>query len=176
VELGKALGAKVVAAASSEEKVALAKARGADVGVVYPTGPLDRDAQRALTNAFKEACGPNGADLVYDAVGGDYAEPALRAMNWEGRYLVIGFAAGIPKIPLNLALLKSCDIVGVFWGVSVDRDREGARRDIQTLLALYEAGKIKPHVSAKFPLARGGEAIELLASRKAMGKVVVTMD
>jgi NADPH2:quinone reductase len=176
VELGKAMGARVIAAASSEEKVALAKARGADAGVVYPTGPFDRDGQKALADIFKQACGPAGADLIYDGVGGDYAEAALRAIAWEGRFLVIGFPAGIPRIPLNLALLKSCDIVGVFWGAAVARDPAGHQRNVAELLDLYAAGKIKPHVSEHFPLSRAGEAIALLASRKALGKVVVVID
>jgi NADPH2:quinone reductase len=176
VELGKAMGAKVVAAASTEEKVALAKAHGADEGVVYPSGPLDRDASRALADAFKAACGGEGADVIYDGVGGDYAEPALRTMAWEGRYLVIGFPAGIPRIPLNLALLKGCDIVGVFWGTWTAKDPAGFRQSVKELLDLYAAGKIRPHVSEHYPLSRAAEAITHLASRKAMGKVVVMVD
>ncbi len=116
VELGKAMGARVIAAVSSDEKVALAKQHGADDGVVYPRGPFDKDSARQLADLFKKACGESGANVVYDAVGGDYAEAALRAIAWEGRFLVIGFPAGIPRIPLNLTLLKSCQIVGVFWG------------------------------------------------------------
>ena len=176
VELGKAMGARVVAAASSQEKVNLARAHGADEGVVYPTGPLDRDAQRALTDAFKGACGGEGADVVYDGVGGDYAEAALRATAWEGRYLVIGFPAGIPRIPLNLTLLKGCDIVGVFWGSWTGRDPKSAAESVAELMALYEAGKIRPHISEHYPLSRASEAISHLASRKAMGKVVVMVD
>jgi NADPH2:quinone reductase len=176
VELGKAMGAKVIAAASSQEKVDLAIDHGAAGGLVYPRGPFDRDGQKALSEQFKQACGKDGADVVYDGVGGDYAEAALRCMAWEGRFLVIGFPAGIPRIPLNLALLKSCDIVGVFWGAAVTRDPAGHRKNVEELLAMYAAGKIKPYVSERFPLERGGEAIAHLASRKAMGKVVVTMD
>jgi NADPH2:quinone reductase len=176
VELGAVMGARVVAAASSQEKVDLAKAHGADEGVVYPPGPFDRDGQKALADLFKQACGADGAHVVYDGVGGDYAEAALRCTAWEGRFLVIGFPAGIPRIPLNLALLKGCDIVGVFWGAAVARDPAGHQRNVKALLELYAAGKIKPHVSEHFPLARAGEAIAHLASRKAMGKVVVTMD
>src|SRR5438477_4171213 len=176
VELGKAMGARVIAAASSQEKVDLAVARGAESGVVYPTGPFDRDGQKELANLFKEAVGPNGADVCYDGVGGDYAEAAIRCMAWEGRFLVIGFPAGIPRIPLNLALLKSCDIAGVFWGAAVARDPRAHQQNIKELMELYAAGKIRPHVSEHFPLARAGEAITHLAERKALGKVVVTVD
>jgi NADPH2:quinone reductase len=177
VTLGKAMGARVVAAASTQEKVDVCLREGADVGVVYGRGPFDRDGQKKLAEQFKDACGPDGADVIYDAVGGDYAEPALRSIAWEGRYLVIGFAAGdIPKIPINLALLKGCEIVGVFFGAWVTRNPERHRQNLVELLTLYEAGKIRPLVSESFPLERGGEAIERLRSRQAVGKVVVTMD
>src|SRR5579859_2986073 len=171
VELGKAMGAHVIAAASSEAKVALAKARGAESGVVYPPGPFDRDGQKALADLFKGAVGPAGADLVYDGVGGDYAEAAIRCMAWEGRFLVIGFPAGIPRIPLNLALLKSCDIAGVFWGAAVARDPKAHAQNVKELFELYGQGKIRPHVSEHYPLERGAEAISHLASRQALGKV-----
>jgi NADPH2:quinone reductase len=176
VELGKAAGARVIAAASSQEKVDLAIAHGADAGVVYPRGPFDKDGQKALADLLKGACGPSGWDVAYDAVGGDYSEAAIRAAGWNGRFLVIGFPSGIPKIPLNLTLLKSCDIVGVFWGAAVARDPEGHAQNVRELMDLYAAGKIRPHVSERFPLARAGEAIAHLASRKAMGKVVVVND
>jgi NADPH2:quinone reductase len=176
VELGAVMGANVVAAASTQAKVDLALAHGAASGVVYPAGPFDRDGQKALADQFKQACGTLGADVVYDAVGGDYAEAALRATAWEGRFLVIGFPAGIPRIPLNLALLKGCDIVGVFWGSAVARDPAGHQRNVKELMDLYAAGKIRPHVSEHFPLARAGEAISHLADRKALGKVVVMID
>jgi NADPH2:quinone reductase len=177
VELGKSMGARVVAACSSQEKVDLAKSHGADAGVVYPRGPTDRDGQRALTDAFKAACGPAGADVIYDAVGGDYAEPALRSIAWEGRYLVVGFAAGdIPRIPLNLTLLKGCSIVGVFWGAWLNRNPRAHAAAVGELLQLYAKGAIRPHVSERFALERGGEAIRRLADRKAMGKVVVVID
>ena len=124
-------------------------------GVVYPRGPFDRDGQKALADLFKQACGPAGADVIYDGVGGDYAEAALRAIAWEGRFLVIGFPAGIPRLPLNLALLKGCEIVGVFWGAAVARDPAAHQRNVAELLELYAEGKIRPHVSERFPLARG---------------------
>ena len=176
VVLGKAMGARGIGAVSSEEKAAFVKALGADATVIYPRGPFDRDGQKALAALFKDACGADGANVVYDAVGGDYAEAALRSMAWEGRFLVVGFAAGIPRIPLNLALLKSCDIVGVFWGASVTRDPARHAQDVEALLEYYRAGKIRPQVSEHFPLARGGEAIARLGAREAMGKVVVVMD
>src|SRR6201996_4719123 len=140
VELGKAMGARVIAAASSDEKVALAKEHGADEGVVYPQGPFDKEGQRALANLFKDALGPAGADLVYDGVGGDYAEAALRSMAWEGRFLVVGFPAGIPALPLNLTLLKSCDVRGVFYGAAVARDPAMNNGLIKELFELYAAG------------------------------------
>lgn len=177
VELGKAMGARVIAACSSQEKVDLAIKHGADAGVVYGRGPFDRDGQKALGQLFKEAGGEHGFDVIYDAIGGDYAEPALRSIAWEGRYLVVGFAAGdIPKIPLNLALLKGCQIVGVFWGTWAARNPELFAKSIDELLELYAQGKVKPHVSERFPLERGADAIAHLGSRKAMGKVVVTVD
>ena len=177
VELGKAMGARVVAACSTQEKVDLAIKHGADAGVVYGRGPFDKDGQKALGALFKEAGGADGFNVIYDAVGGDYAEPALRSIAWEGRYLVIGFAAGdIPRIPLNLALLKGCDIVGVFWGNWTARNPGLFQQSIEELLDLYAKGKIKPYVSESFPLAKGADAIAHLGSRKAMGKVVVTID
>lgn len=175
VELGKALGARVVAACSSQEKLALARQWGADDGVVYPRGPFDKDGARKLADLFKAACGPGGADVVYDAVGGDYAEAALRAIAWEGRFLVIGFPAGIPRIPLNLALLKGCDIVGVFWGDFIRRNPGRHLTNVHELLVLYEKGQIKPRISKRFPLAQAADAIAWLASRQAVGKVVVTV-
>ena len=175
VELAKAMGAKVVAAASTEEKVALAIKHGADQGVVYPSGPFDKDGKKVLAAQFKDAVGVDGADLIYDSVGGDYAEAAFRCIAWEGRFLVIGFPAGIPALPLNLTLLKNADVAGVYWGAHVAREPQVHRQNITELLALYTAGKIKPYVSETFPLERGGEAIQHLTSRKAMGKVVVTI-
>lgn len=175
VEIGAALGARVIAAVSSEDKLALAKAHGAADGFVYPAGPFDKDGQKALAEAFKQACGKGGPNVIYDPVGGDYAEPALRSIAWRGRYLVIGFAAGIPRPPLNLALLKGCDIVGVFWGGFVDREPEGHAASLADLLRLYAEGKIRPEISDRYPLERAGEAITALASRKAKGKIVVTV-
>ena len=176
VELGKSYRARVIAAVSSEEKLAFARKHGADDGLVYPPGPFDKAGARALADLFKKACGENGADVIYDPVGGDYSEAALRAIAWEGRLLVVGFPAGIPKLPLNLTLLKSCQVVGVFWGAFSMRDPAANAANIAELMALYAKGAIKPVVSERFPLARAGEAIARLRARKAMGKIVVTME
>lgn len=176
VELGHAIGARVVAAASSDEKVALAVAHGADASVVYPRGPFDKAGAKALAEQFKQACGGRGADVVYDAVGGDYAEAALRATAWEGRFLVVGFPAGIPRIPLNLALLKGCQIVGVFWGAFAEREAATNQRNNRELVEMYSERTLRPHVSARFPLAEGGAAIKALAERRVLGKLVVTID
>jgi NADPH2:quinone reductase len=175
VELGKAMGARVVAAASSDDKVALAREHGADAGFVYAADPAEGGA-KALAEGFKAACGREGANVIYDPVGGAYAEAALRAIAWEGRFLVVGFPAGIPKIPLNLPLLKSCQIVGVFWGAFAERDPEANAVNNRELFALYARGAIRPKVSERVPLARAGEAIAALAARKATGKIVVTME
>jgi NADPH:quinone reductase len=176
VELAKAYGARVVAAVSSEAKGEVAKQAGADEVVIYPREAMDKDASKELANAFKAACGPDGANIVYDIVGGQYSEPALRAIAWEGRFLVVGFPAGIAKMPLNLTLLKSCDICGVFWGAFTAREPEAFRAQVAELFALMEAGKIDPLVSETFPLARAGDAIAKLEAREAVGKLVVTMD
>ena len=176
VELGKAMGARVIAAASSVEKLALARERGADEGVQYPVGPLDKTQARALTDRFKAACGADGADVIYDGVGGDYTEAALRAIGWQGRHLVVGFTAGIPKLPLNLTLLKSCQVVGVFWGEFTARYPALHAANVAELMALYLDGRIKPAVTERFPLARGAEAIAKLGARQVRGKVVVVID
>jgi len=176
VELGVQMGARVIAGASTAEKVEFAKAHGAADGFVYPPVPLSKDQQKALSDDIKRLTGGNGADVLYDPVGDDYAEPALRAMNWQGRYLVVGFAAGaIPRVPLNLALLKGCDIVGVFWGAHTAHNPKGAFTDLGQLARWIADGTLRPHISARFPLARAGEAIRMLMDRKALGKVVVTM-
>jgi NADPH2:quinone reductase len=168
VELGAVMGATVIAAASTDEKLELCRKYGASMTINYAT--------EDLKTRIRELTGGVGADVVYDAVGGPYSEPALRSMAWEGRFLVIGFAAGeIPKVPLNLALLKSCDIVGVFWGAFVGRQRERHRANVAELMEWWRAGKLRPHVSSTYPLERAGEAIRELADRRAQGKVVVTV-
>ena len=176
VELGKAYGARVVAAVSSEEKGEVARKAGADEVVIYPRAPFDKDTSKALAQAFKDAVGPNGADIVYDIVGGDYSEPALRAIAWEGRFLVVGFPAGIAKMPLNLTLLKSCDIRGVFWGSFTMREPRKNEANIAELFRLWKEGKISPLISETYPLERAHEAISKLENRGAIGKLVVTMD
>ena len=173
IEIGKALGARVIAAVSSEEKAQAARDAGADDAVVYPTGDFE---PRELSQLFKGAVGPNGADVILDPVGGAYAEPALRSIAWEGRFLVVGFPAGIPKLPLNLTLLKSCDVCGVFWGAFAARDPQRNAAHVDQLFRWWAEGKIAPKISATYPLDRGGEAIAALRDRKAIGKLVVTLD
>jgi NADPH2:quinone reductase len=175
VELGKAYGARVVAAVSSGEKAQAARDAGADETLIYPRGPFDKDGMKALAAQFKDAVGPNGADVIYDPVGGDYTEAALRAIAWEGRFLVVGFPAGIARLPLNLTLLKSCDVCGVFWGAFAARDPKANAAHVQTLFRLWAEGRIVPRVSRAWPLAQGGEAIAHMAARQAVGKLVVTM-
>jgi NADPH2:quinone reductase len=173
IELGKAYGARVVAAVSSDEKAAAAKAAGADETIVYGRAPFDKDQSKALAEQFKAAGGRGGYDVIYDPVGGDYAEPALRSIAWEGRYLVVGFPAGIPRLPLNLTLLKSCDVCGVFWGAFAARDPQANAAHVETLFALWRDGRIAPKVTETFAFERGGDAIAKMAARAAIGKLVV---
>jgi NADPH2:quinone reductase len=166
IELGKIMGARVIACASSDDKLAFARAHGADEVVNY-----DREDLRA---ALKKLGGERGVDVVYDPVGGRYAEPALRSLGWLGRYLVVGFAAGdIPKIPLNLALLKSCDIRGVSWGAWTSREPAAQRALMSEILSWTAAGKLSAHVQAAYPLTDIAAALEVLAARQAMGKIVL---
>ncbi len=175
VELGKAMGASVTAVASTNDKVQFALEMGADNGLIYPTGAMDKAAQKELSGELKLASGRDGPDVVYDAVGGDYAEPALRSMDWCGRYLVVGFPAGIPSFPLNLMLLKSVQVMGVFWGAAIARDPEGHAANMADLLRFWTEGRIKPRISRTFPLEKAHEAIQALGDRTAMGKIVVTV-
>jgi NADPH2:quinone reductase len=165
VEIGRVLGARVIAAASSDEKLAVCKEKGAEAGINY--------AREDLKERVKELTGGKGVDVVYDPVGGEYAEAALRATAWEGRFLVIGFTAGIPKIPLNLVLLKGCQLVGVFWGAFTGREPAKNRAYIRELLDWYEAGRIRPHVSARYPLEKVADALRDMGARKVTGKVVL---
>ena len=174
VELGKAMGAKVIAAASTQEKIDLCKKHGADEVFIYPTGKLNKDQQKELSSKIKEITGGMGANVVYDPVGDDYSEPCIRATAWDGRYLVIGFAAGqIPKIPINLALLKGMKIVGVFWGAWVGMFPEENKKNFEELFRLHSEGKINPEVSDSFNLDDGAQAIAHLKDRKAKGKVII---
>ncbi len=169
VDLGKAMGARVVAAASSDEKLALCKEYGADELVNY--------AREDLRERVKELTGGQGADVVYDPVGGSYSEAALRATRWRGRFLVVGFAAGeIPKIPLNLVLLKGCELVGVFWGAFVARETEQHLANVRELMDWYRRGTLRPHVSARYPFERVADALNDLAARRVKGKVVLVPD
>lgn len=175
VQLGRAMGAHVIAAASTQEKLDLARLAGAESGVVYPAEIEGPDARKRLAEVFKGVCGPTGADVICDTVGGAYAEAALRAIAWGGRFLVVGFPAGIPSVPLNLPLLKGCDIAGVIYGAYAQRDPAGNAANIRELLALFLAGRICPHVSARYPIEEAARAIADLVSRRALGKIVVCM-
>lgn len=166
VEIGKLMGARVIACASSAEKLAFARSHGADEGIDYASEDL-KDALRHLT-------GGRGADVIYDPVGGAYSEAALRSIAWEGRFLVVGFAAGhIPKLPLNLVLLKSCDVRGVFWGAWITRDPAGHRANTEQLLSWTAAGKLSSHVHAVYPLSEAAAALKAIAARNVMGKVIL---
>jgi NADPH2:quinone reductase len=168
VELGALMGATVIAAASSDDKLELCREYGAAMTINYAT--------EDLKSRIRELTGGAGADIVYDPVGGQYSEPALRATAWEGRLLVVGFAAGeIPAIPLNLTLLKGCSIVGVFWGDWARREPAHFAEAMARLDRWYADGKLKPHISATFPLARAADALTLMASRRVTGKVVLTV-
>ncbi|MGM5029669.1 NADPH:quinone oxidoreductase family protein [Tardiphaga sp. 862_B3_N4_1] len=165
-ELGKLLGLKVIACASSDEKLEFAKKHGADIGLNYATEDL-KEGLKKLTDG-------KGVDIIFDPVGGKYAEASLRAIAWEGRFLVIGFAAGdIPKMPLNLALLKGCDIRGVFWGAWVRQNPAKNRANLEKLVKWAAEGKISSHVDRTFPLAKTADALKVLAGRQAMGKVIL---
>lgn len=175
IEIGKALGARVIAAVSSPQKAEAAGEAGADLAIVYPSGPFDRDGQKALTALFKDAVGPAGADVILDPVGGDYTEAALRCIAWEGRFLVVGFPAGIARLPLNLTLLKSCDVCGVFWGAFAARDPGRNADHVEQLFRWWNEGKIAPKISATYPLESAGDAIAALRDRKAVGKLVALL-
>jgi NADPH:quinone reductase-like Zn-dependent oxidoreductase len=175
IELGKARGARVIAAVSSAEKAEAAGKAGADTAIVYPTGPFDTEGRKDLSLRFKDVVGPAGADVIFDPVGGDYSEAALRAIAWEGRFLVVGFPAGIARLPLNLTLLKSCDVCGVFWGAFAARDPRANAANVETLFRLWDDGRISPTISETYPLERAGDAIQAMADRRAIGKLVVTV-
>jgi NADPH2:quinone reductase len=166
VEIAKLMGARVIAVASSKDKLDFAKAHGADEGVNY--------SEVDLKKKLKELTLPKGVDVLYDCVGGSAAEPSLRAMAWEGRYLVLGFASGeIPRIPLNLVLLKGCQIIGVFWTSFVEREPETHRANTAQILQWCKEGKIMPHIHATFPLAETSKALMEIEGRKVSGKVII---
>jgi len=168
VEIGNAMGAKVIAAASSDEKLEICRQHGADAVINYRTDDL-KDRINTLT-------GRHGVDVIVDPVGGAYSEPALRGMAWNGRFLVIGFTAGdIPRIPLNLPLLKGCSIVGVFWGSFAARQPRQNQENLRELLGWFEAGKLKSRISARFPLERAADALNAISERKVMGKAVLVV-
>src|SRR5687768_3909565 len=168
IDIGKALGARVIACASSEDKRAVCREHGADATINYAAEDL-RERIKALTEG-------RGVDVVYDAVGGAYSEPAFRSMAWRGRLLVVGFAAGeIPKLPLNLALLKGASIVGVFWGDFARREPKQFGESVRQLAAWYREGKLRPHVSQTLPLAKAADALKLMAARQVKGKLVLTV-
>lgn len=173
IELGKFFGARVIAGVSSKEKAEIARKAGADDVLVYPRTLEGLEAVRALSGEIKQLCGGQGVDVVYDSLGGSYSEAALRAMARYGRLLVIGFVAGIPKVPTNLILLKSCQLVGVSYGGFTQKDTMGHLEICKALIKLYQQKIIRPHITAHFPLERGGEAIAMLETRKAIGKIVV---
>jgi NADPH2:quinone reductase len=166
IEIARALGARVIACASTDEKLQACREHGADEVINYASDDL-RERIKALTEG-------RGVDVIVDPVGGPFTEPALRSMAWRGRLLIVGFAAGeIPKIPLNLVLLKGCSIVGVFWGEFLRREPEAFASSVAQLSGWYLEGKLKPHVAATYPLSRAAEAIERMAAREAIGKLVV---
>jgi NADPH:quinone reductase len=168
VELGALMGLKVIAAVGSDDKMEVCRKYGATMFVNY--------AKEKMRDKVKELTGGNGADIIYDAVGGDAFDESIRCIAWYGRLLVVGFAAGrIPSLPANLALLKSCDVRGVFYGAWRGREPAEGRKNFDELLRWYDEGKLKPHISMRFPLEKGADAMNALLSRKATGKVVLTV-
>lgn len=173
IELGKIMGARVLAAVSTEEKLHTARKAGAVGGLVYPRGEFDK---KELANRFKELCGKAGANVIYDPVGGDYTEPALRAIAWEGQYLIVGFPAGIANLPLNLPLLKACSVTGIFWGAAVERNPARHAEASEELFEFYKAGKVKPKVEVMHGLENAAAALAKLARREVQGKLVIVLE
>lgn len=166
IEIAKAMGARVIACASSEDKLALCRAHGADETIDY--------ARENLRGRLEALTGGKGPDVIYDPVGGPYTEQAFRSIAWEGRHLVIGFAAGeIPKLPLNLPLLKTASLVGAFWGAFVQRDPKRTREHLQELFALYQSKKVRPPITKTYPLAQAAQALRDVMERRVKGKVVI---
>jgi NADPH2:quinone reductase len=175
IHIGKAMGAKVIAAASTPEKLELCSQQGANSTILYSRGSMDTDSQKEFSNELKQLTEKKGVDVIFDPVGGSYSEPALRAIAWKGRYLVIGFTSSIPSIPLNLALLKGCQIVGVFWGNFCIKEPLVNAANFQELFEMYGAGKIKPFAVKTFALEDTAAAIATLANREAVGKVAISI-
>ena len=174
LDIAKAKGARVVAGVSTEEKAKVCKEYGADDVVVYGLGPTDKDAAKALSADLKSKSIKGGYDIIYDPIGDCYAEPAFRSIGWKGKYLVVGFAAGqIPKLPINLTLLKGASVVGVFWGAFTGREFEENQKNIKDINSMLIAGEIKPLISKKIPMEQAKEAINLIGSRGVVGKVVL---
>ena len=174
LDIAKAKGARVVAGVSTEEKAKVCKEYGADDVVVYGLGPADKDAAKALSAELKSKSIKGGYDIIYDPIGDCYAEPAFRSIGWKGKYLVVGFAAGqIPKLPINLTLLKGASVVGVFWGAFTGREFEENQKNIKDINSMLIAGEIKPLISKKIPMEQAKEAINLIGSRGVVGKVVL---
>ena len=169
IQLGKVMGAQVIAAASTDEKLAVCRENGADEGINYST--------EDLKERLKQLSSGKGVNVIFDPVGGPYSEVALRGIAWKGRFLVIGFAAGdIPRIPLNLTLLKGCSIVGVFWGSFTEREPQHNQQNIQELLTLYAEGKLKPLISTTYPLTHAADALNDMMNRRVKGKVVLLVE
>ena len=174
LDIAKAKGARVIAGVSTEEKAKVCKEYGADDVVVYGLGPADKDAAKALSAELKSKSIKGGYDIIYDPIGDCYAEPAFRSIGWKGKYLVVGFAAGqIPKLPINLTLLKGASVVGVFWGAFTGREFEENQKNIKDINSMLIAGEIKPLISKKIPMEQAKEAINLIGSRGVVGKVVL---
>ena len=174
LDIAKAKGARVIAGVSTEEKAKVCKEYGADDVVVYGLGPADKDAAKALSAELKSKSIKGGYDIIYDPIGDCYAEPAFRSIGWKGKYLVVGFAAGqIPKLPINLTLLKGASVVGVFWGAFTGREFEENQKNIKDINSMLKAGEIKPLISKKIPMEQAKEAINLIGSRGVVGKVVL---
>ena len=174
LDIAKAKGARVVAGVSTEEKAKICKDYGADDVVIYGTGPNDRDESKTFSNELKSKSTKGGYDIIYDPVGDCYAEPAFRSIGWRGKYLVVGFAAGnIPKLPINLTLLKGASIVGVFWGAFTGREFEENQKNITDINNMLSEKKINPLISRKMPMSEAVEAIKLIGSRGVVGKVVL---
>ncbi|WP_311269582.1 NADPH:quinone oxidoreductase family protein [Sphingobium sp. WCS2017Hpa-17] len=175
IEIGKAAGAIVIAAVSTPQKAAVASSAGADDVIVYGDEISDAEMGRTLSSLFKDGSRGTGYDLIFDPVGGRYAEPALRAISWGGRYLIIGFPAGIANLPMNLPLLKGCDVKGVFWGAFAQREPENCARGVSHLMALWDEGLIHPRAQFVYPLEQGALAVARLSDRANVGKIVVSM-